>query len=93
MTTTHVNGITFRILGTTDRGWELAVAERHADGACWAVIHDGLSEHEGPKRTREPAGPVPVLDQAAQDALDLAQRLEGWGEVAKQDPSSAAGPN
>ena len=32
-----------------DRGWHFYLARRR-DGVCWAVVHDGLTAHEGPPR-------------------------------------------
>lgn len=81
----HRYGVEFKILGVTDRGWELAVAFRKADGACWAVICDGLSEHVGPNR--------PDPDAAAEDALGLAGELEYMGDLAKQHRAAQAGVN
>ena len=38
-----------RTLNLPDRGWRFYLARR-GDGVCWAVVHDGLTAHEGPPR-------------------------------------------
>lgn len=59
---------------TTRRGWECVLARR-ADGACWVVVHDGLSEHEGPLRDN--------IDDAVDDVPGVVEHLEGLARFAK----------
>lgn len=99
----HYNGVTYRSLGTTGRGWELQVAQRDADGVCWAVVYDGITAHDWAGvikvMTAQTRGTVaierpavrPSLEDAAGDALQLVEYLETLARLSKLH--AVDGPN
>ncbi len=70
----HRYGVVYELLGCTQRGWELVLAVR-LDGACWVIVDDGLTEHEGA---------VCNEDDAMEAAVNLAIALERTGATARE---------
>lgn len=60
-------------IGVPDRGWRCYKARR-GDGVCWAVVHDGLTAHEGPPRWED--------EFHGRDFNDLILQLEAYARAA-----------
>ena len=60
-------------IGAPPRDWRFFKARR-GDGVCWAVVHDGLTAHEGPPRYED--------EFTGRDFADVVAQLEAYIHLA-----------